>query len=421
MEEENSPTVPQEPDVNVPPSVEETHEGPSQKPDLETSLKGLFDIKEDNEESNPEPSRKTEEEEDKLESKSVKPPEKKGEEKKTAAKPRGKPDDPRNTEDPKNLSQKGRDGWKVLKEQAGKWYETAQTQTKEIEQLKAELANRGKMTTEEVEKYKKQVEELAPFRTMIDIHADPEFVKEYDQPLEKTREDLAKILRGAKVPDDAIENLNFTDTKAMDTIIDALREKVDKLTARKFEGKVEEFIRNHEKREEVLGKWKSDHKSFIESRKKSAFAKDAEREGIMLSRLQQITDHKDESGSPLVPFLVAKEIHEGASQGEIAEINRHNESAEKFRAQIDEVIKSKDPSVIADTAVAAISAHWFKAQLEEAKKQNAVLEANLKKVSVAGTEREPGTKPTLPSGNRPRSTSLEDAAKDYFGQSVEVY
>ena len=176
MPEENISTqVPQEFNQSVPPPVEDAvKDGPSVKPDLETSLMGLF--KQNEPEVKDEKQNQTPHEKDVTEQKpvEVKATEEKGEIKKGAVKPGANPEDPRNTPYPKNLSEKGRDGWKVLKEQAGKWFDTAKQHQAEIDKLKAELANRGKITSQEVEKYRKQVEELAPFRTMVDIHSDPD-------------------------------------------------------------------------------------------------------------------------------------------------------------------------------------------------------------------------------------------------------
>lgn len=420
-------TIPQDLPVNVPPSVESSaQEGPSSRPDLESSLKSLFKVAPEPEESTEKPNEKPTSQSDATDQIKSEPAKEKseGEAKKEAPKPKADPEDPRLMPEPKSMSAKGKEGWEALKQRAGKVYDQNKELLRTVDELKASLAQRGQHTSKELETYKKQIEELMPFRTMVDIHSDPEFIKEYDEPLERTKGELSKILKSANVSDEAIEALDFTDTKSMDAIIDALRDNKDKIVARKFENKVEEYIRNNDRRNEVLDKWKKDHKGFMESRKKEAFTRDSEVEGVKLNRLEMIANHKDETGKAFIPFLEKKEASDTATPEELAEVSKHNEQADKYKAQISEIIKSRDPASHVDAAVAAVASHWLKSQLDQANKKIALLEKNLSKVSNISTEKEGRTIVTTQRGDGmkpPGQRSLADAAREHFGVEVEVH
>lgn len=283
---------------------------------------------------------------------------------------------------------KKQDGWNALRQNYKRAHRIVMEREEEIKKLKAGLADRSTTSTKEVEALKNEIKELSKYRTMIDIQADPEFISKYDQPLQKATGSIKDMLMGMKVSKETVEKMDFTNTKLMDEIAGYIEEHVDKFQAKKFQRKVEEVLDLMDKRGETLSEQGKNYNEFMEAKKKESSVKGAENEGRMIRHLDMIAGSKDKDGNVMFPFLNKIEPKEGAPQPEIDQANNHNHLVEVMTKKLNEAMKYEEPEARAELAIAAVSAHYLKAQLVAAIGKIKGLEAEISKIANISTETE---------------------------------
>lgn len=316
---------------------------------------------------------------------------------------------------PDKLSPQSKDGWNAIKTNLKKAQRLAQERDDEIKKLKETLAEKGNLTQKEVESLKSQIEELSKYRAMVDIQADPEFISKFDQPIEKSIGSIKEMLKGMNVSDELINQIDFSNTKLMDQIIGHVGEHQDKFVARKLQRKVEELIDLSDKRDENLSNQKEKYKEYIESKKKENFSKEAEGEGRIFKHLENITLGKDRDGNaktPPIPFLNKMEPKEGATQPEIEQIDNHNRMVDLMTGKLQEALRMSSPEDKAELAVAAVSAHYFSAQLKAAVSKIKSLQSELQKISAVSNET---VKTKTPGSSRNgNNVDLDSALSSHF-------
>lgn len=314
------------------------------------------------------------------------------------------------------LSPQSKDGWSVLKTNYKKAQREAQERADEVKKLKETLAEKGNLTTKEVDDLKSQIADLSKYRAMIDIQADPEFISKYDQPIQKSVSSIKEMLLGLNVSQGIVDQIDFNNTKLMDQIINHVGEHQDKFVARKLQRKVEEFIELNEKRGETLSEQKEKYNEFLESKKKENFSKEAEGEGRVTRHLQNITQGKDRNGEqkyPAIPFLNKMTPAEGANDAEISNIESHNTMVDLMTKRVHEAIKMNTPEDKAEMAVAAVASHYLTYQLKAANSKIQSLEEELKKISTVNDET---VKTKAPAGARkaPKEQDVDGALSNFF-------
>lgn len=309
---------------------------------------------------------------------------------------------------------KKQDGWTSLKNNYARAHKVIESKENEIAKLKATLAEKGTVTTKEVETLKTEIEDLRKFRAMVDIQADPEFMSKYDQPIDKTMASIKEILVGMNVSQDIIDQIDFTDTKLMDQVIGHVGQHKDSFTARKLQRKIEDLLDLSEKRNETLSEHKNNHKKYIEDKKKETFSRTAEDEGKIIQRLQSIVEMKDKEGREMFPFLKKIEPKENSTQPEIDQMNNHNRLVDLMGQKLQQALSAKNPEDKADVAVAAVASHYLSAQLRVATSKIASLQQELQKISAVGTETV-SKKPTAPSRNgNGQELNIDEALSEHF-------
>lgn len=304
---------------------------------------------------------------------------------------------------------KDQSAWNALKSNNKVARQMIAERDEDIKKLKETVAQKGTASTQEVEKLKKEIEELSRFRAMVDIQADPEFVSKYDQPIDKGVEGIKSLLTSLGVGKEIVDKLDVGNTGLMDQVIGHVEEHRDKIVARKLQRKVEEVVDLMEKRDETLIEHKTKYKEHLETKKKEAFSKGAEEEGRTLRHLEEITAAKDKEGAPLVQFLNKRTAPEGATQAQVDQVGNHNRLVDVMQQKVGEVLKMNTPEERAQIAVAAVASHWVQAQNKALLAENASLKAEVQKISAVSSE---SGKTKTPAPRKPNGQFNGDAPLD---------
>lgn len=302
---------------------------------------------------------------------------------------------------------KKQDGWTALKNNYKRAHKILSEKDQEIQKLKAVVAEKGSLSTKEIEDLKNEIQELSKYRTVVDIQADPEFISKYEAPIEKSKASIKEMLLSMQVSENIVDQLDFANTKLMDEIIGHVAEHRDKIVARKLQRKIEEVTDLMDKREEVLSEKKSSYKDFIENKKKESFSRSAEEEGRMIRHIESV--------SSKVPFLSKREPGEGASEGEMQQIEHHNKVVDLMNVKLKQAMSATTPEDRAEVAIAAVASHYFNAELKSLRHQNLGLQEELKKISAIGSETEK-TKVKVSSRNGNGPVDVDAALKAHFAK-----
>lgn len=314
-----------------------------------------------------------------------------------------------------NDAPKNQKSWTALKNNYHASVSIIKQKEEELNKLKAGLAEKSALSAKEAEELKAQVQELSKYRTLIDIQADPEFISKYDQPINKIQGSIKELLSSMSVEKAVVDQIDFSNTKLMDQIIDHVGTHQDKITSKKLQRKVEEMIDLMDKRDETLSGQKSSYKEFIENKKKESSMRGAEEEGRMLKRLIEQAQARDEAGNAKIPFLSKFEPKDGASQPEIDQVNKHNRMVDLMAQEVQKAITATTPEERTDIAIAAVGSRWLRSQLNAASSKIKSLEEELKKISNVSGE-------STPSKGRPgaakgaASLDVDDALSAHFGR-----
>lgn len=329
---------------------------------------------------------------------------------------------PENLADPESFKTpdklKNQEGWKTLKDNYAKAHKRVSYQEDEIKKLKLSLAERGTETNQELEKLKKEVEDHRGFRAMVDLEADPEFIKTYDQPIEKIASQIKTLLVNSGGNSDLAGRLtldHLTDGKTIKSFMDAMKESDNDVDANRLLRRVEELVELQEKRNETLVEHRTKYKDYLEKKKKESFGKQAEAEGRISKHLNEVMEAKDAQGNPRFAFLSSIVPKNGATPAELSQIEKHNKVATLMRGQLEEVLKSNEPEDRVEIAVAAIGAKWLNAQLNAAMTKIKSLEGELSKISAVSTETPSRTR-TTPSAAKNGNMDLDTALSDHFSR-----
>lgn len=314
------------------------------------------------------------------------------------------------------IEPKKQDAWTALKNNNKNAHKIIDAKDAEIAKLKAVVAERGQMSQKELDALKKENEDLAKYRAMIDIEADPEFVSKFDQPIENTINGIKSMLKGMNVSEDLIDQIDFSNTKLMQEVIGHVGENRDKFVARKMERMVDELLNLKDKRDETLAEQKEKYKETLESKKKQAFQKSTEDEGKIIKHLEVIASMKDKAGNAMFDFLNKRQPKETASQPEIDQINAHNHMVDLMQQKVQQALQMNEPEQRAELAVAAAGAHYLSAQLRSANAKIQSLQNEIQKLAAVSTETEKKPNTVKRNGNGNGSLDLDEALISHFNR-----
>lgn len=303
--------------------------------------------------------------------------------------------------------------WKQANENSKKIYNENKKLSEKIKSLEAVVAQKGGLSQEEIKALKGQIEELRPYREMVDIQHDPDFRKNYDEPMEASKKAIHKILKDLQTPDETIALIDFTNHAQVDKVIAVMEEAGQKTLSRRVLAHAEEIQKLHEKRQEALGNAKTKFSEFSKTREQTNLTKKTESEAIMNQVVQQAYELKDDKGTLQLPFLALREIPPDATKQQLNEVESHNKMAEQLQGEIQNIIKNDAPEHRALTAVRAVVGAVRDAQFRGAIAKINELEEELKRVSVSGSEKKNLSSPKA--STTPLNTmTAEESMQNFF-------
>lgn len=317
------------------------------------------------------------------------------------------------------LDPKGQQGWNAIRASNKKAHAMLQDRDAEITKLKTSLAEKGSTTTKEVEQLKSEISELAKYRAMVDIQADPEFVSKFDQPIEKSRKAVLDILKSEGVTEEALGNFNFSDTKVMSEVIGIIAQK-DRIKATKFERLITDLIGLSDQRNEALSNHKNTYKETLEKKKQESFAKEAEGDGRMIQKINSLMEEKTEKGEPKFPFLFPMEVPDGSDKTALDRATQHNEMVKEFQGMVNSVSKMKEPEQRAEINIAAVASHYIMRLLNAERQAHKATKDELAKISTVTSEGPRktnvprGTNGRYTNGNGDEPQSLDSSLGEFF-------
>lgn len=313
---------------------------------------------------------------------------------------------------------KNREGWDTLKDSYSRAHKSLGEKDKEIDTLKRTLADSENLTKKEKEDLKKEIENLTGYRQMIDVQADPQFIDQYEKPIESTISQIKQLLIAGGASQQLVDQLtieHMLDQKNVKAWMDAFEKEGQSLSGKRLMNRVEGLMDITEKRDGALKDYKTKYKEFLETRKKETFSKQAEGEGQMIRRLEEVKGMKDADGNPVLVFLNQLTPQPGATQGEIDQIQKHNKVAELLEGRVKEYMRADAPQDRTDIALAAALMPIKNAELQVAQQKIQALEKELQKLTAITTEK-PSTPNTRNGSARSgkEAENLDDALSNHF-------
>lgn len=314
---------------------------------------------------------------------------------------------------------KKQDAWTALKNNNKQASRIITEREEEIKKLKAVVAERGLMSQKELDALKAENVELSKYRAMIDIQADPEFVKNFDQPMNEKLSELTELLAQVGVTDAAVRGFNYNDSTAISTVAQQITEKYNDVMAEDFRSLAREargLINKRNKAAEEQGK---NYKEILETRKKQSFEKGAEDEGKALKHLESIASGKDPDGTQKrepIPFLNKITPKETATQPEIDQINAHNKMVDMMQQSVHQGYKAETPEERMELSVAATAARYLAAQNRALTSQLKSLQEEHRKISAVNTETEKNKLPSVRRNGTGELLTHEEALNAHFGR-----
>lgn len=295
--------------------------------------------------------------------------------------------DPETIKPHKELKGDALAGWNTLKKNSILLNEERKRLLEKNKALEATVASKGGATQKEIDALKAQIEELRPFRQMVEIQHDPDFVKEYETPLEEKKAELAQILRDEKISDDFIKKIDFTNKDTVNKTIKTFRDAGLDTQADELRELASEIQALTKKRGKTIEESKVKFKEYSKTKADKDVAKRTEEEAIQNQVVEASMNIQTEDGKYEFPFLVMQQVPEGATKEQGDQIQKHNGMVEHLQGKINEELRKTDPQSRAINVVRAIVGAVRDAQLKGVLARNAELEAEIARISTAGGER----------------------------------
>lgn len=317
------------------------------------------------------------------------------------------------------IEPKKQDAWTALKNNNKQAAKIITEREEEIKKLKAVVAERGLMSQKELDALKAENSELSKYRAMIDVQADPEFLKTFDQPMNDKVNEVVELLMQNGVSEETARSIDYNNSTLISTITKQIAESKDDVMAEDFRSLAREargLINKRNKAAEEQGK---NYKEILETRKKQSFERSAEDEGKALKHLEAIASGKDAEGIQKrepIPFLNKITPKETATQPEIDQINAHNKMVDMMQQKVHQAYKVESPEERMELAVAAAAAHYLSAQLKAVKAQTKSLQDELRKISAVNTETEKSKPATIRRNGTGELLTHDEALNAHFGR-----
>lgn len=316
-------------------------------------------------------------------------------------------------DDVEKIDPKDKGAWGAIKNSNKRAHSMIEQRDAEIVKLKSTIAEKNSASQKELEALKAELEDTKKYRAMVEIEADPEFISNFDKPIEAVVSDIKSFLKQRKVGDEVIQGLNLNDTKLMSQLIGIIDKEEGELSASELRGKIREYLDLSRKRTQTISEQKNNYKETLEKKKQEAFSRGAEAEGRMIKHIELKSSENNKDGNALIPFLRKQEPKENATQFEIDATARHNSLVDEMNGTLQKVLKMKEPEQQAEIAIAAVASHYLNNQLKAVTAQLVKAQEELKKISNVTTEA-PSRKPAAVSRNGNGELVTADKALEDF-------
>lgn len=305
--------------------------------------------------------------------------------------------DPETIKAPSTLKGDNLTGWNTMKANSKLLHNENQKLSEKVKALETVVTQKGGMSQKEIETLKSQIEELKPFRQMVDLQHDPDFRKSYDEPMETARKSIHKILRDLQTPEETLAKIDFLNPMQVDKVVAVMEEAGQKTLSRRILAHADELQKLNDKRQEALGSSKEKFSEFSKNREQAEAAKRVEEEAIISRTVDGA--------------FTMKEIPANATKEQIDQIEAYNKGGEALVNHVHELLKANDAESRANIAIRAVAGDLREAQLTAALKELEEVRAELKRVSVAGSEKK-SVAASKPTGERPRTA--EESMQNFF-------
>lgn len=314
---------------------------------------------------------------------------------------------------------KKQDAWTALKNNNKQAARIITEREEEIKKLKAVVAERGLMSQKELDALKAENSELSKYRAMIDVQADPEFLKTFDQPMNQKVDEVVELLMQNGVSEEVARSIDYNNSTLISTITKQIAESKDDVMAEDFRSLAREargLINKRNKAAEEQGK---NYKEILETRKKQSFERSAEDEGKALKHLEAIASGKDHEGNQKrepIPFLNKMTPKETATQPEIDQINAHNKMVDMMQQKVHQAFRAESPEERMELSVAATAAHYLAAKLRAVTSQFKSLQEEHRKISAVNTETEKNKSPSIRRNGTGELQTHDEALNAFFNR-----
>lgn len=312
-----------------------------------------------------------------------------------------------NPDEVEKLDPKSKGAWGAIKNANKRAHSMIEEVKAENSKLKAAIAEKGSVSTKEVETLKAEIEDLRKYRAMVEIEADPEFISKYDKPMKDVETEIKDFLKLRNVSDESLSKLNIHDRIKMSEIIGILDKTEGVLSSSELQGKIREYLDLSQKKTKTINEQKTNYKETLEKKKQESFSKSAEHEGRMIKHLEIKAAEKDANGKPLLDFLNKRQPRDGASPGEVQQVENHNQMVDGMITTLKQALNAKDPEKQAEVALDAVYARYLAAQNKALMSELKKYKDEVQKISSVTTET-PTRKPNNPTGVNGRNGDLPD-------------
>lgn len=310
---------------------------------------------------------------------------------------------------------KGEKGaWDTMREINRKQEFTIKEKDEKIVKLEKALAEKGQSATKEVEELKKQVEELKGYRAIVDYQADPEFINNFEKPIETIEQGLDSLLMEFGLTKEMVDQIDYANESLVEQIEATIAEKRGKISARKFVTKVEELNNLYDKRTDSIKNYKGKYKEILDQKRNAAFNEEAEREGRLKNHLERIATKKNEKGEFEFPFLNPIQAKDPHNQAEVEQANNHNQVVQIFHKRLEEMAKMNTPEDMAELRIAALTSHWLMHNVKALMKRNEGLQKELEAISKAGSGTPKSQKTTVSHSTNGEDHGVDHALESFF-------
>ena len=273
-------------------------------------------------------------------------------------------------EQPRNLSEKNQTNWRKLQETAS----TYKKQAEEAEILRQRLS--AMETQSQQNQLPPDYDELRKFRQIFDIKNDPEFQSKYSQPISAAKDNIYNILKKNGASDEVIQSIEkaggpdkIDQTWWKNNAID----KLPLTDSERLKRNLVDVVDLKEKQEQEI-EWAAQNVDQIMAQKEAANNNWYQEETAHINQhVEQLT--KD------LPWARFAETPAGASQEQIEQITRHNQTVAGLSEKFNNALWPQTSQDRANVAAAAVFSHVLTEELRRTQAAQGQLAAQVKKLS----------------------------------------